>query len=60
MKVRLVRAVVQLDLVSDDGDALRPIEIQPITVPGSEWPLDLDKVLATVAEQITPSDEGVP
>lgn len=60
MRVRLVRAVIQLDVVSDDGDHLRPVDVQPITIPGAEWPLDLDRVLTSVADQITPPDKGDP
>jgi len=59
MKIRLVRAVIQLDLVSDDGEQLRPVEIQPITVPGAEWPLDLDRIMANVAAQVAPTNGEV-
>jgi len=60
MTVRLVRALIQLDLVIDDGTALTPIEIQPITVPGADWPLDLDTVLKKVAEELGVDEPAEP
>jgi hypothetical protein len=57
MKIRLVRAVITLDLVTDDGEHLRPVEIQPIVVPGSDWPLDLGAVLTKVADELA---DGAP
>ena len=60
MTVRLVRAVIQLDLVIDDGTTLTPVEVQPITVPGADWPLDLDRVLAKVAEELGVNEPAEP
>lgn len=37
-KVRAVQFLVTPVLVTDDGEKLEPIHVQPITVPAADWP----------------------
>lgn len=36
--IRAVQFIVTPVLVDDDGETLTPLQVQPITVPASEWP----------------------
>lgn len=53
-KVRLVRVIVQLDLVVDDGTLLDPLQVQQIQVDARDWPAwDINEVVAQAQEQVT-------
>lgn len=54
-RVRLVAAVVHLELVADDGEMLRPLEVGALRVPAGEWPPDLDRVIRGIQRQL---DDG--
>jgi hypothetical protein len=51
-RVRLVGAVVNLQLVVDDGETLDPLRIDPIQVAPKEWPLDVEAVISQVEAQL--------
>lgn len=38
MELRLLKVVVQPIMVLDDGNSLREVPVDPITVPANEWP----------------------
>lgn len=60
MRVRLVAAVVHLELVADDGEVLRPLEVGAVRVPAAEWPPDLDRLIGGVQRQLDENGEGAP
>jgi hypothetical protein len=51
-RVRLVGVTLQLDVVTDDGETLTPVRVQPIPVTAAQWPtFDLGPVLAEIEAQ---------
>lgn len=53
MRVRLVGLVVQLSLVTDDGEDLTPINIEPIHLTQAQWEsFNLDNVLKEVEVKV--------
>lgn len=51
-RVRLVGVTLQLDVVTDDGETLTPVQVQPIPVTAAQWPaFDLEAVLAEIQQQ---------
>jgi hypothetical protein len=52
-RVRLVAAVVQLNVVVDDGELLRPLQVAPMAVAAVDWPdFSLDAILADLQGQL--------
>lgn len=51
-RVRLIGLTVNLDVVTDDGETLTPVRVQPIAVTAAQWPsFDLRAVLADIERQ---------
>jgi hypothetical protein len=51
-RLRLVGVTLQLDVVTDDGETLTPVRVQPIPVTAAQWPtFSLDAVLAEIEGQ---------
>jgi hypothetical protein len=61
-RVRLVGVTLQLDVVTDDGETLTPVRVQPIPITAAQWPnFSLDEVLAEIEQQaITQSAPAPP
>lgn len=56
-KVRLVAFVLQLEIVTDDGDMLAPMETPSIRFPAAAWPPDIDTLVEKFQRQV---DAGQP
>lgn len=49
MRVRLVAVRLQVEAVSDDGETLTPLGLQPLTLTAGQWPtFDMGAYLAEV------------
>jgi hypothetical protein len=61
-RLRLVGVTLQLDVVTDDGETLTPVRVQPIPITAAQWPtFSLDEVLAEIEQQaITQSAPAPP
>ncbi len=62
-RLRVLQFVVQPVFVVDDGDNLTPIQVQPVTIPASDWPRVLDIIAEGVAQlreqvEAPPPDEA--
>lgn len=52
-RTRLVAVTVQLDVVTDDGDTLTPVGVQPIRLTAAEWhQWSLDATVAEIDRQL--------
>ena len=56
MRLRLVSAVVHLNLVVDDGETLAPIESQPVIV----MPADLDGLAERIRADLAAAEAQLP
>lgn len=51
-RIRLVAVTVQLNVVSDDGDILTPLGVEPIQLTAAQWSeWQLDAVIAEIDRQ---------
>lgn len=63
-RVRLVQVVVQPVLVTDDGETLAPLQVEPIPVPANEWntfvETGLTEALAGLEERVNATPPACP
>jgi len=58
-RLRIVAYHVQLQAMSDDGDELTPLQLQPLTVAAADWP-DVLTLVGRAVEPLREQVEGPP
>lgn len=49
-RLRIAAVTVGVHMVADDGDTLTPVQTEPVTIAGSDWPRVVDIVADAVAQ----------
>ncbi len=56
-RLRPVSYIIHPQFMVDDGDALTPLPVQPLTVPAADWS-NVVSLMATAVEQLREQVEG--
>lgn len=51
-RVRVISLMVQVSAVTDDGEHLTPVQVQPLTIPAAQWDQWVASGLAGIVEQL--------